>query len=370
MHPEVQRGIRMVAAGAIVVFFARQAISASPAAFAAPPAHTCTWTIEHGLPFPKPLRGYLDGVDSTGANDVWAVGVRQTTVYEWNAFAEHWDGALWTGMTLPVPPRFSFQAVARGIVERAWDDVWVVGEGVDISGIKEIGFVDHWDGTSWRVVLAARWIYPRAIAAVAGTDQLWVVGRTRAATLVEHFDGSSWIVVPSPSPGFDQNVLLQVSASSPTDAWATGGGRTQGGQNFEFGLHWDGSAWSIAGPPGGGVIADLSSTDALSAGDDFERWDGSAWNVVLPDSGGAPYGIEARSESGAWAVGLTRAIVPDTYAAHWDGAAWTIAKTPNVPESENALYSVTFVPGSNTVWAVGVSVKHGKRAKPLIERSC
>jgi len=91
---------------------------------------------------------------------------------------------------------------------------------------------------------------------------------------------------------------------------------------------------------------------------------------VLPDSGVAPYGIEARAASDGWAVGLTRDIVPKTYAAHWDGTTWTLVKTPSVPKSENALYSVTFVPGSSTVWAVGVSVFHGKSPDPLIERSC
>src|SRR5438128_1168581 len=55
-----------------------------------------------------------------------------------------------------------------------------------------------------------------AIAAVAGTDQLWSVGYTDPAgydqTLIERWDGTSWGVVPSPNRPQGNNYLEGVAA--------------------------------------------------------------------------------------------------------------------------------------------------------------
>lgn len=68
----------------------------------------------------------------------------------------------------------------------------------------------HWDGRNWRVAdLPApkgAWSYLNAMAAVAAND-IWVVGWASplsydpAKTLVEHWDGTSWRIIPSPNPG-------------------------------------------------------------------------------------------------------------------------------------------------------------------------
>jgi hypothetical protein len=49
-----------------------------------------------------------------------------------------------------------------------------------------------------------------------------VNGQFQQQTLIQHFDGIAWSVVPSPSPGAEQNILFGVAAVSDYDVWAVG----------------------------------------------------------------------------------------------------------------------------------------------------
>jgi len=67
-------------------------------------------------------------------------------------------------------------------------------------------------------------------------------------------------VVPSPNAGQESNLLLGITAVSPTDIWAFG----QVSVNSDFGkktllLHWDGTSWTLAPSPSpepGGILLD------------------------------------------------------------------------------------------------------------------
>src|SRR5262249_41578585 len=66
-----------------------------------------------------------------------------------------------------------------------------------------------------------------AVSAASSKD-VWAVGFFQAAsgsprlTLAEHWNGHKWRVVPSPSPGGADNILLAVAAVSAHDVWAVG----------------------------------------------------------------------------------------------------------------------------------------------------
>ena len=45
----------------------------------------------------------------------------------------------------------------------------------------------------------------------------FVNGKFQQQTLIEHFDGTVWSVVPSPSPGAQQNILYGVAAITDSD---------------------------------------------------------------------------------------------------------------------------------------------------------
>src|SRR5262249_3277955 len=108
-------------------------------------------------------------------------------------------------------------------------DVWAVGEFTNAFPGQTLAL--HWNGTAWRAVKSpnarAGNNTLRAVSAVSSKD-VWAVGFLQAAggsprlTLTEHWNGHRWRVVPSPSPGGADNILLAVAAVSATDVWAVG----------------------------------------------------------------------------------------------------------------------------------------------------
>jgi hypothetical protein len=63
------------------------------------------------------------------------------------------------------------------------------------------------------------------ISAVSAND-IWAAGYyddgAQQKTLTLHYDGSSWGSVPSVSGGDGVSILMDISASSPSYAWAVG----------------------------------------------------------------------------------------------------------------------------------------------------
>ncbi len=51
-----------------------------------------------------------------------------------------------------------------------------------------------------------------------GPNDVWAAGSDLNGTLIEHWNGTSWRVMPDPGPG----TLLDIEALSPTDVWVVG----------------------------------------------------------------------------------------------------------------------------------------------------
>ena len=111
-----------------------------------------------------------------------------------------------------------------------------------------------------------------------------------AKALIDNWNGTAWSQVTVPTTPGNTALLLAVSASSATDAWAVG--RTQVNKSDFEGLvlHWNGAAWSASAgfasalsPIGGASatgVADISPTDAYAIGDSAATASGSLvhWN--------------------------------------------------------------------------------------------
>jgi hypothetical protein len=138
------------------------------------------------------------------------------------------------------------------------------------------------------------------VATVSDSDA-WAVGfhsgaaftNVGAKALIDNWNGTAWSQVSVPATPGNTALLLGVSASSATDAWAVG--RTQVNKSsFEpLALHWNGTAWSVSpgfasalSPIGGASaagVADISPTDAYAIGDSaatavgsLAQWNGTA----------------------------------------------------------------------------------------------
>ena len=197
---------------------------------------------DHSLPENARTIG-ITSLAASGPDNVWVFAgypMKEKT-YAWR-----WDGSRW----LDVPLDTSYGVADSAVL--APDDVWLV-QGDDSSL--------HWDGHRWRkVAMPTR---ATAISAVAAND-IWAVGRvvTRgrqgAQPAAMHWDGRAWRLLPTPTFSFPEPVppeafaeLRNVLALSPDDVWATGVHTFNHGEGGEdpadpppIFLHWDGTRWT------------------------------------------------------------------------------------------------------------------------------
>jgi hypothetical protein len=239
----------------------------------------------------------------------------------------------------------------------------------------------HWDGTTWAKVAIpdAGAGDVGAVSALSAGDA-WAVGSYRAKgsadkDLAMHWNGIAWTKTPVPSPGKAPvtDALNSVSAQSPDNVWAVGGGTTRSAQLI---LHWNGTAWSRAplrlpaGFKGGellGVDA-LSRTDAWAVGDYYTsadvgktlvlHWEGTRWTQVASPSvhsDNSLSAVTALSATDAWAVGTDGAR--QTLVLHWNGTRWS--RVPSPSPGGTSAWAVNTLSGVSALsptdaWAVGV----------------
>jgi len=244
-----------------------------------------SWTL---VPGPGAVEGIgLTDVSAAAADDVWAVGATAPGSGALLPYAIlHWDGSGWQSVLGP-----QGDGGLLGVDAVSADDAWAVGFREGNAGRLET-LALHWNGTSWEPVPtpsdgAFSVLY--RVAAVAG-DDVWAVGASaggavgegRRSTLVQHWDGTSWRVIESPSLGDGDNVLVDVAAAHPEDVWAVG--YRDGGALV---VHWDGKGWAAFPSPGG-----AGALQGVSVAADGAWWavgqNGSAPLVHRLRCGGSP----------------------------------------------------------------------------------
>ena len=218
------------------------------------------WGLFPGPKFGKKDQANVFAMTSSSANDVWAIGnlVNLGTGLVSSLF-EHWNGTAWTATTVESNNEFLFGASAD-----ATNDAWAVGfngsDNIETSAM-------HWDGANWKSVATPNvgegTNKLNAVLALAPND-VWAVGfstsvappkQAATLTLIEHFDGTSWMVVPSPNVGPNSanqsNRLLGLTANSANDIWAFGSYFPADGSAHQMTLllHWDGTSWTVASSP-------------------------------------------------------------------------------------------------------------------------
>jgi hypothetical protein len=228
-----------------------------------------------------------------------------------------------------------------------------------------------------------------SVATVSGTDA-WAAGyrsgsaftNVGAKVLIDNWNGTAWSPVTTPATPGNTALLLGVSASSASDAWAVG--RTQiNKSSFEgLALHWNGTAWSVsAGFPGalspvGGAsavgVADIGPGDAYAIGNSaatavgsLAHWNGTAWSsVTLPlppnaHSNTTLNTISAHGPGDVWIVGTFLDSANgrnETFSEHFNGTAWKVVPMPPVNGSNiNAFFQFNGIKANSRsdVWAVG-----------------
>ena len=215
------------------------------------------------------------------------------------------------------------------------------------------------------------------VAALSAND-VWAVGQAQyypspLEPLVEHWNGSAWSIVPTPSSGTENGFNAVATIPGTHDLWAVGTG----------GLAelWNGTEWKIIptapvnSPSFSGVVA-LSATDAWAVGTYsgqipyaplVEHWNGKKWSQVpvpYPQGSIGSYlnGITALSATDLWAVGVDdkgSSSPLSTLVEHWNGKKWKLVSAPSPGPTQNVLNSVTRIPNTKHVWAVGRTEAQG-----------
>ena len=264
-------------------------------------------------------------------------------------------------------------------------DAWAVGQSF-ADGDGQQTLIERWNGSAWQIVASPGLDPLNAIAAVSSTD-IWAVGGSfnygvgphPDKPLVEHWNGAQWSIVSAPNTEANAVELTGVAVLAANNVWAVGREDIGAAHTTQALIErWDGSAWSVvtAPLPAGARETALRAITPIPGSQQLwavgyiqpstnpgytqpliERWSGSAWQVVngpaLPQGafGASVYGVTALSQTDAWAVG--EYIASDhtirALALHWDGAAWTIASSP---DTWGTLSSVA-AHGTHDVRAVG-----------------
>lgn len=281
----------------------------------------------------------LAGVAAPGPGDAWAVGQRLTDDARLVGYAEHWDGAGWSEVTLPGPDYHTFTAVSAGSSR----DVWVLA---DTHGQGQT--FRHWDGQAWVEVAPATLPGYAGQTVLTGVSALpggtaWAVGFHTANypydTVVERWDGTAWQRVPTPG----QHLALRaVSAVADDDVWAVGW-LTQDGQEVLATLHWDGRSWQTGITAVPGKAAQLMDVSAVSHDEVWAagvvegvpvalRWDGTRWQTLRQPTVGSTEvaAVVADGRGGAWIAGDqydSEAGGRSPLYLHWDGRRWARASS-------------------------------------------
>jgi hypothetical protein len=277
----------------------------------------------------------LTGVAATSAKNAWAVGTVEGPRSQ--AVILHWNGSAWEKQPSPAAAATDLAGVAATSVTNAW----AVGSG----GGRPL--VLHWNGRSWKQQ-ATPAIAGAALEAVAATSakNAWAVGLQLTSTgsgaagtpIILHWNGTAWARVPTHLASGIGN-LRGVAATSASNAWAVGcTGCLVEGAGVPLIERWNGTSWAkVTGPSAEALdglwgVAATSPTNAWAIGGggittDIAHWNGRAWTMVpSPTPGGVAEfvnGIAATSASNAWAVGQNQSTTPfEGVIAHWNGRSW------------------------------------------------
>ena len=356
------------------------------------------WTIISSPNHPS-RNNFLNGVAALSTRDVWAVGdAVNVNTGVGKTLTEHWNGTAWSIVASPNLGFVSTQNTLKVIAAVSPTDIWAVGDAINFSMGGEATLIEHWNGTTWRIVASPNPGTFNALSGVAvvSASDIWAVGSFSPSkigqTLIEHWDGTAWSVVPSPNPGSSNDALTSVAVVSATDIWAVG---INSNANMEATLveHWDGTAWSVvpsANPSatqnvlyGVKVVSQNNiwaagfflNSDGISESTLIEHWDGTTWSVVPspngPLNGNILYGITVVSAKSIWAVGETtdNSSTNQTLIEQWNGTMWRVVSSPNIG-SQDILFGAGAVPETKQVWAVGYYANKSNVPQTLTEFYC
>ena len=296
----------------------------------------------------------LTDIVALSASDVWAVGDVQPTSGPHRAFVRRWNGRSWIAVRLPRPYRGADLSVVAGSSAR---NVWVFG-GYDVGSHRR-QFALRWNG-SWS--LRGAWVSDNGVgaAAVISPRDVWVFGTIGTW----HLNGTKWTLASV------QFSIFGVSVLSGNDIWGIGNSPISGPELARYhGGKWTFKALphiasSYPGPVATDVVA-LSDRNIWVVGGTVTST-GSMRPCALHWSAGTWHRPRFPLAYGSWLM----SVVPDGSGGLWaayqgpyggsvmarfTGGRWRDVTVPHVAGKNTAVFVLSRVPGSGTVFSAGSS---------------
>jgi hypothetical protein len=166
---------------------------------------------------PGSVETVLSKVAVVSPSDAWAVGFSYDDALGQRPVAEHWDGAAWSVIPTPDPPKGSFENVAAV----ASNDAWAVGFFIGVSS----PLAEHWDGSSWSIVKIhhAPGLYGLSGVTASSVGVFGLGYQQTRAPIVERWDGTSFRPMATAPVGPHHFIALESAASDGSTVWAAGG---------------------------------------------------------------------------------------------------------------------------------------------------
>lgn len=310
------------------------------------------------------------GVANTSLNDV--VALRDGTAWAGGQLTGqvpvlyHWTGGHWTRVNIPAAPSSFISNVSATSPSNVWASLANAPDVARLTGSGWVlkSFVHGTDQILMDGVVAT------------GAHGAWVFTLDFATgqPYAEHFNGTSWTETKLPASVSGAGSTKLASASSATNIWTWAWNGTS-----ETTMRYDGTKWQKVGLPANVVPAGKTllakqilaesatsvwaTVDAWSAKAGYGpvvllHWGGHGWSKV---TGTKPAGalsgpIASDGHGGLWLGAETSAASP--FLLHYRAGVWTKYKSPADPDGTVILNSLTLIPGTQSVWGVGIVAMH------------
>jgi hypothetical protein len=191
---------------------------------------------------------------------------------------------------------------------------------------------------------------------------------------------SSWSIVRSPNDTVNPNYLVATSCVSSAFCMAVGHYSDQAGDDQTLIEQWNGTAWVLLpSPDAGSASNDLTGVSCISTvscwavGFDgqgtavdqtlVESWNGAVWSIAKSPNSGPGSGLNgvtclASGSCVAVGYGTLESGVGQTLVEVQDGGAWSIVASPDVGTNGNFLDSVSCT-AQTSCMAVGQAATTG-----------
>jgi hypothetical protein len=262
-----------------------------------------------------------------------------------------WNGAVWKALNnRALPPSSELNGVALFP-----GGAWAVGKygNIEHKGIGK-AFIVRVTGTTVRKVPIPPMVYGTYLLDVAATSatDAWAVGAPNL-----HWNGTAWTLLKVPAKvARILGAANGIAATSRTNVWIA---------SLWGIVHWNGRRWKVVTPPDIGIRYALSGIAATSAKNvwavgNLERkevaavmlhWNGRRWTCALSHERHFQYlaAISTSSPDSAWAVGSYFDSADRAWVLHWNGHSWKQVIIPQLGQ----LRGVAVIPHSGNAWAVG-----------------